>query len=175
MTLACIKLTIPWQLYVARFNRTVARQAIIHIFNHTPQQWRHSAYHHSDSPTVAPLSISPLRLPNSGATQHITTQTPQQWRHSAYHHSNSPTVVPLSISPLRLPNSGATQHITTQTPQQWRHSTYHHSDSPTVAPLTVSPLPQLIFDVQILHVFILFGKLPILSRHLLISIAYDCG
>ncbi|KAI0210392.1 hypothetical protein LSAT2_004864 [Lamellibrachia satsuma] len=86
----------------------------------TPQQWRHSGYHHCHhSPTVAPLSVSPLPpFPNSAATQRITTATtPQQWRHSAYHHCHhSPTVAPLSVSPLPLvPNSGATQRITTAT------------------------------------------------------------
>ena len=39
-----------------------------------------------------------------------------------------------------------------------------HPNSPPVAPLTISPLPQLTFDVQILHVFISFGTLLIFDK-----------
>ena len=76
-----------------------------------------------DSPTVAPPSMSPLTLPDSGATQHVTTHTPRQWRHPA----------------CTLPDNGATQHINTHTPRQWRHPAYHHSHFPTVAPPSILP------------------------------------
>ena len=45
-------------------------------------------------------------------------------------------------------------------------STYVLTNTPPRAPLTISPLPQLTFHVQILRIFISFGKLLFFTKSL---------